>query len=229
MRDHGGMGNDLWNAIDDHLTTTLLPDDPALDAALADSDAGGLPAIQVAANQGKLLSLLVRIAGARRVLEIGTLGGYSTIWLARGLPTDGRVVTLELDEHHAEVARTNVDRAGVGTIIEIEVGPAADTLTAMVDAGTEPFDFVFIDADKGGYPVYLERSLELSHPGTVIVGDNVVRGGAVIDTDTSDANAIGARRFLELAGSDPRIDATAVQTVGTKGHDGFALLRVVDA
>ena len=224
-----GMDNDLWNAIDDHLTTTLLPDDPTLDAALADSEAGGLPAIQVAANQGKLLSLLVRISRARRVLEIGTLGGYSTIWLARGLPTDGQLVTLELDEHHAEVARANVDRAGVGAMVDIKVGPAADTLTALVDAGADAFDFVFIDADKGGYPGYLERSLELSHPGTVIVADNVVRGGAVIEADTSDANAIGARRFLELAGGDPRVEGTAVQTVGTKGHDGFALLRVIDA
>ena len=223
------MDAELWTAVDDHLTTTLLGPDPDLDAALADSTAAGLPAINVAPNQGKLLSLLVRIAGARRVLEVGTLGGYSTIWLARALPADGTLVTLELEEHNAAVARANVERAGLGDRVEVRVGPAADTLAAMVAEGTEPFDLVFLDADKGGYPTYLERSLDLSHPGTVIVADNVVRAGAVIDPDTTDANALGVQRFLAAAGADPRIDGTAVQTVGTKGHDGFALLVVTDA
>ncbi len=195
---------------------------------MADSDAAGLPAIQVAANQGKLLSLLVRVSGARRVLEVGTLGGYSTIWMARGLPADGALVTLELEERNAAVARANVDRAGLGDRVDIRVGPAADTLTSMVLEGTEPFDFVFLDADKRGYPVYLERALELSHPGTVIVADNVVRGGAVVEVDTTDQDAIGVQRFLADAGADPRLDGTAVQTVGTKGHDGFALLVVTD-
>jgi predicted O-methyltransferase YrrM len=223
------MDAELWTAVDDHLTTTLLGPDPDLDAALADSTAAGLPAINVAPNQGKLLSLLVRIAGARRVLEVGTLGGYSTIWLARALPAAGTLVTLELEEHNATVARANLERAGLGDRVEVRVGPAADTLAAMVAEGTEPFDLVFLDADKGGYPTYLERSLDLSHPGTVIVADNVVRGGAVIDPDTTDANALGVQRFLAAAGADPRIDGTAVQTVGTKGHDGFALLVVTDA
>ena len=223
------MDAELWTAVDDHLTTTLLGPDPDLDAALADSTAAGLPAINVAPNQGKLLSLLVGIAGARRVLEVGTLGGYSTIWLARALPADGTLVTLELEEHNATVARANLERAGLGDRVEVRVGPAADTLAAMVAEGTEPFDLVFLDADKGGYPTYLERSLDLSHPGTVIVADNVVRGGAVIDPDTTDANALGVQRFLAAAGADPRIDGTAVQTVGTKGHDGFALLVVTDA
>jgi len=223
------MDAELWTAVDDHLTTTLLGPDPDLDAALADSNAAGLPAINVAPNQGKLLSLLVRIAGARRVLEVGTLGGYSTIWLARALPADGSLVTLELEEHNATVARANIERAGLGDRVEVRVGPAADTLAAMVAEGTEPFDLVFLDADKGGYPTYLERSLDLSHPGTVIVADNVVRAGAVIDPDTTDVNALGVQRFLAAAGADPRIDGTAVQTVGTKGHDGFALLVVTDA
>ena len=222
------MDAELWTAVDDHLTTTLLGPDPDLDAALADSSAAGLPAINVAPNQGKLLSLLVRLSGSRRVLEVGTLGGYSTIWLARALPADGALVTLELEEHNAAVARANLERAGLGGRVEVRVGPAADTLAAMVAEGTEPFDFVFLDADKGGYPTYLERSLDLSHPGTVIVADNVVRAGAVIDPDTTDANALGVQRFLAAAGSDPRLDGTAVQTVGTKGHDGFALLVVTD-
>jgi predicted O-methyltransferase YrrM len=222
------MDDDLWNSVDAHLVATLLEPDPVLDAALADSSAAGLPEIHVAPNQGKLLSLLVRIRGARRVLEVGTLGGYSTIWLARGLPADGRLVSLELEEHNASVARANLERAGLGDRVEVRVGPAADTLAAMVAAGEEPFDLVFLDADKGGYPTYLARALELSGPGTVIVADNVVRGGAVADASTTDPNAIGVRRFLADAAADPRLDGTAVQTVGSKGHDGFALLVVTD-
>jgi predicted O-methyltransferase YrrM len=223
------MDNDLWDSVDAHLVATLLEPDPVLDAALADSSSAGLPEIHVAPNQGKLLSLLVRIKGARRVLEVGTLGGYSTIWLARGLPADGRLVSLELEEHNASVARANLDRAGLGDRVEVRVGPAADTLAAMVAADEEPFDLVFLDADKGGYPTYLARALELSRPGTVIVADNVVRGGAVADASTTDPNALGVRRFLADAGDDPRLDGTAVQTVGSKGHDGFALLVVTDA
>jgi predicted O-methyltransferase YrrM len=222
------MDDDLWNSVDAHLVATLLEPDPVLDAALADSSAAGLPEIHVAPNQGKLLSLLVRIRGARRVLEVGTLGGYSTIWLARGLPADGRLVSLELEEHNASVARANLERAGLGDRVEVRVGPAADTLAAMVAAGEEPFDLVFLDADKGGYPTYLARALELSGPGSVIVADNVVRGGAVADASTTDPNAIGVRRFLDDAAADPRLDGTAVQTVGSKGHDGFALLVVTD-
>ncbi len=223
------MDNELWTAVDDHIVSTLLPSDAVLDATLADSAAAGLPEIQVAANQGKLLELLVRMSGARRVLEVGTLGGYSTIWLARGLPADGTLVTLEVQLRHAGVARANLERAGFGSRVDVRVGPAAETLGDMVAEGTEPFDFVFLDADKGGYPTYLARAVELSHPGTVIVADNVVRGGALIDTDTTDPNALGVQRFLAAAAADPRLDATAVQTVGSKGHDGFAVLVVREA
>jgi predicted O-methyltransferase YrrM len=222
------MDPELWTAVDEYLVATLLPADDVLDATLADSTAAGLPGIQVAANQGKLLQLLVQMSGARRVLEVGTLGGYSTIWLARGLPPDGTLITLEVQLHHAGVARANLDRAGFGGRVDVRVGPAADTLAAMVAEGAEPFDFVFLDADKGGYPTYLARALELSHPGTVIVADNVVRAGAVIDTDTTDPNAVGVKRFLTAVAADPRLDATAVQTVGSKGHDGFAVLVVGD-
>jgi len=222
------MDHDLWTTVDDHLVTTLLDDDPVLDAALADSRAAGLPEIHVAPNQGKLLSLLVRIAGARRVLEVGTLGGYSTIWLGRGLPEGGTLVSLELEAGNAEVARANLERAGLGDRVEVRVGPAADTLAAMAEAGEEPFDLVFLDADKAGYPTYLARALDLSHPGTVIVADNVVRRGAVADPGTTDPDAQGIRRFLADAAADPRLDATAVQTVGAKGHDGFALLVVTE-
>ena len=223
------MDPELWTAVDEHLVATLLPPDAVLDAALADSAAAGLPEIQVAANQGKLLQLLVQISGARRVLEVGTLGGYSTIWLARGLPADGTLVTLEVQLRHAGVARSNIERAGFGGRVDVRVGPAADTLAAMVTEGTEPFDLVFLDANKDGYPTYLARALDLSHPGTVIVADNVVRGGAVIDADTTDPNALGVRQFLAAAAAEPRLDGTAVQTVGSKGHDGFALLVVGDA
>jgi predicted O-methyltransferase YrrM len=223
------MDNELWTAVDEHLVATLLPADDVLEATLADSAAGGLPEIQVAANQGKLLQLLVRISGARRVLEVGTLGGYSTIWLARGLPPDGTLVSLEVQLRHAGVARANLERAGFGSRVDVRVGPAADTLATMVAEGTEPFDLVFIDADKGGYPTYLARALELSHPGTVIVADNVVRGGAVIDTETTDPNALGVQAFLAAVAAEPRLDGTAVQTVGSKGHDGFALVVVGDA
>lgn len=220
------MDNELWTAVDEYLVATLLPADDVLHATLADSAAADLPEIQVTANQGKLLQLLVRISGARRVLEVGTLGGYSTIWLARGLPADGTLVTLEVQLHHAGVARANLERAGFGSRVDVRVGPAADSLAAMVAEGTEPFDLVFIDADKGGYPTYLARALDLSHNGTVIVADNVVRGGAIIDTGTTEPNALGVQAFLAAVAADPRLDATAVQTVGSKGHDGFALVVV---
>jgi predicted O-methyltransferase YrrM len=220
------MDIDLWNAVDDDLVATFLPPDPALEAALANSDAAGLPQIAVSAAQGKFLSLLVRATGARRVLEVGTLGGYSTIWMARGLPDDGRLVTLELSPTNAEVARANLRRAGVGDRVEVKVGPASESLAAMVAEGTEPFDFVFLDADKEGYTDYLQQSLRLSRPGTVVVADNVVREGRILDPPAGDTMAAGIREFLDLAGRDPRIDGTAVQTVGAKGHDGFAFLVV---
>jgi predicted O-methyltransferase YrrM len=214
------MSEALWNSVDQYLGDTLLPPDPALEAALADSAAAGLPAISVAPNQGKLLMLLAQMSGARRILEIGTLGGYSTIWLARALPPDGRLVTLEYSPKHAEVARRNIERAGFAAQVEVKVGAAIDTLPSLEG----PFDFVFIDADKTGYPDYFRWALRLARPGTVIVADNVVRAGKVMDPQ-GDANAEGVRRMLELAAAEPRVEATAVQTVGSKGWDGFALIR----
>jgi predicted O-methyltransferase YrrM len=221
VRREGLMSEALWNTVDQYLSDTLLPPDPDLEAALADSAAAGLPAINVAPNQGKLLMLLARISGARRVLEIGTLGGYSTIWLARALPADGRLVTLEYAPKHAEVARRNIERAGFAAQVEVKVGAAIDTLPTL----RGPFDFVFIDADKTGYPDYFRWALKLARPGTVIVADNVVRAGKVMDPQ-GDANAEGVRRMLELAAAEPRVSSTAIQTVGSKGWDGFALIRV---
>ncbi len=220
-----------WTAVDRFLTDLLAPADSALEAALADSEAAGLPSIHVAPNQGKMLALLARTSGAGRILEIGTLGGYSTLWLARGLPADGsgRIVTLEYEEHHAAVARGNFARAGLSTVIELVVGPALKTLKAMAQWGTRPFDLIFIDADKENYPEYLERSLELARPGGLIIADNVVRQGRVADPACEDARVQGARRFLEMlaeAERAGRLSATAVQTVGSKGYDGFALAVV---
>jgi predicted O-methyltransferase YrrM len=220
------MATDAWTAVDDYLCGRLVVDDPILDAAQEASTAAGLPPISVTAAQGKFLALLCRIAGARHVLEIGTLGGYSTIWLARGLPDDGRVVTLEVDTQHAAVAWGNIDRAALPQEIEILVGPALESLPGLAGHPAAPFDLVFIDADKANMPGYLEAALKLSRPGTVIVGDNVVRGGHVLDTDGSDEHVTGVRRFLDMLRDDPRLDATALQTVGSKGWDGFALAVV---
>jgi predicted O-methyltransferase YrrM len=220
------MDNELWTNVDNYLVSILAPSDPSLDAALADSTAGGLPQINVAPNQGKLLELLATIQGARRILEIGTLGGYSTIWLARALGDDGRLVTLELEPHHADVARINIDRAGLGPLVEIRTGPATASLHSMIDERVEPFDFVFIDADKEGYAEYFSLTLKLSRPGTVIVADNVVREGAVIDPHNADERVIGIRKFLDTVKGDQRVSGTAVQTVGCKGYDGFALFVV---
>jgi predicted O-methyltransferase YrrM len=220
------MDNELWTNVDSYLVSILAPSDAVLDAALADSAAGDLPQINVAPNQGKLLELLARINGSRRILEIGTLGGYSTIWLARALPTDGTLVTLELEPHHADVARINIDRAGLGELVDIRTGPAAESLRSMIDEGVEPFDFVFIDADKEGYAEYFSLTLKLSHPGTVIVADNVVREGGVIDPHNADERVIGIRKFLDTVKGDQRVSGTAVQTVGSKGYDGFALFVV---
>ncbi|MGA2969628.1 MAG: O-methyltransferase [Acidimicrobiales bacterium] len=220
------MDNELWTNVDDYLVAILAPSDASLDAALADSTAGGLPQINVAPNQGKLLELLATIRGARRILEIGTLGGYSTIWLARALGAEGRLVTLELEPHHADVARINIDRAGLGELVDIRTGPAAASLRSMIDEGVEPFDFVFIDADKEGYAEYFSLTLKLSRPGTVIVADNVVREGAVIDPHNADERVIGIRKFLDTVKGDQRVSGTAVQTVGSKGYDGFALFVV---
>lgn len=219
------MTHEQWKTVDEYLTDTLLDTDAALEDALRASAEAGLPPINVAPNQGKLLHLLVRAQGARRVLEIGTLGGYSTIWMARALPDDGAVVTLEIDAGHAEVANANFARAGVAHMIELRLGRAIDTLPALAAEGHGPFDFVFIDADKPGNPDYFRWALELSRPGTMIVVDNVVRNGAVADPG-DDPTVEGTRRVLELMGSDPRVDATAVQTVGIKGYDGFSLAIV---
>ena len=220
------MNEALWTKVDDYLVSLLTSPDDALDAALADSAAAGLPEINVAPNQGKLLEILARMHGSRRILEIGTLGGYSTIWLARSLPVDGELISLELESKHAEVARTNIDRTGLGRMVEIQVGPAVASLRNLVAEEVEPFDFIFIDADKEGYPEYLILSLQLSPPRTVIVADNVVRNGAVVDPASSDERVRGVRRFLELVAAEPRVEATVVQTVGSKGYDGFALLYV---
>jgi predicted O-methyltransferase YrrM len=217
------MSQELWSEVDNYICEHLLEPDSALDAALAASEAAGLPPIAVTPNQGKLLELLVRIQGARRVLELGTLGGYSTIWLARGLPKGGRLVTLELNPGYAAVAEANIARAGVAEVVELRVGSALETLAAMQAGGEGPFDLIFIDADKQNYPGYLEWSLKLSRPGTVLIGDNVVRAGGIVDPPNEDGVVEGVRRFYELLAEEPRVDATAVQTVGGKGHDGFAL------
>ncbi|HET6709189.1 O-methyltransferase [Amycolatopsis sp.] len=217
------MTDQTWTAVDDYLAGALLAPDPVLDTALADADAAGLPHIAVAPNQGKLLHLLARMAGARTILEIGTLGGYSTIWLARALPAGGKLVTCEYEPKHAEVAKANLARAGFGEdVVDIRVGAALDTLPTL----SGPFDFVFIDADKANLANYVRASLALSRPGTTIVVDNVVRQGRVADPESDDVNVRGAREMFALLATEDRIDATAVQTVGGKGYDGFVLALV---
>jgi len=215
-----------WTAIDAYFNGLLSPSDPVLEQALAASDAAGLPQIAVAANQGKLLMLLAQSIGARRILEVGTLGGYSTIWLARALPVDGRLISLELDPKHAEVARANLASAGFAGIAEVRTGRAVDSLPRLEAEGASPFDFVFIDADKPSNPDYFQWALRMSRPGGLIIVDNVVRRGAVLATDGQDANVVGVRRLAELIADEPHVDATALQTVGDKGWDGFLLARV---
>lgn len=216
---------DAWQRLDTYFADTLVGHDPDLDAAVADQRAAGLPPIEVAPVNGKLLHLLARMSGARRVLEIGTLGAYSTIWLARAVPDDGRVVTIEAEPHNAEVARANLDRAGVGERVEIKVGRGADVLPTLAD--DEPFDLVFIDADKESNTIYLDWAARLGHPGTVVVVDNVGRGGRVADPAAEEPQVIGTQRGLELLGRDPRFDATALQTLDAKGWDGVAIALVV--
>lgn len=220
------MSQELWTAVDQYLNQSLVPRDPVLEEALKSNAAAGLPSIDVAPNQGKLLHLLARIQGARRILEIGTLGGYSTIWLARALPPDGKLVTLEVEAKHAEVAKANVQRAVLSSIVELRLGPALESLSQLHKEGAPPFDLIFIDADKQNIPAYLEWSLRLSRPGTVIITDNVIRDGAVSNPDDPDPRVQGVRRFFELMAADPRLDATALQTVGSKGYDGFAVAIV---
>ncbi len=221
------MSEELWASVDRYLADLFVGADPALLDTLAVSEAEGLPSISVSAMHGRLLYLLARLQGAERVLEIGTLGGYSAIWLARALPHHGRLVTLEADAHHADVARRNLEAAGCGAAVEIRLGRAAETLARMVETGEAPFDLIFIDADKRGYPTYLERALQLSRPGTLIVADNVVRDGKVIDDSSEDGNVTAVRQFLQLCAAETRLETTVIQTVGTKGYDGLALARVV--
>lgn len=216
-----------WNAVDAYIGEHLLGSDAALSDALKANAEAGLPPIDVSAAQGKMLYQLARMVGARRILEVGTLGGYSTIWLARALPEDGQVVTLEIDPKHAQVAQGNIDKAGLAAKADIRVGPALDTLEAMQAADEGPFDFVFIDADKQNNANYVRAALAMSRAGTAIVVDNVVRDGGVADPRRSDPMIEGTRRLYEMVGSEPRLTATAVQTVGTKGWDGF-LLALVD-
>ncbi|MFD7081783.1 O-methyltransferase [Streptomyces sp. NPDC059918] len=220
------MGQRTWTAVDDYFDGLLVEEDEALAAANTDAEAAGLPAHQVAPNQGKLLHLLARIRGARTILEIGTLGGYSTIWLARALPAGGRLVTLEVDGHCADVAAANVARAGLADVVDIRRGPALDLLPQLT--GLAPFDLVFIDADKPSNPDYLKWALELTRPGSVIIGDNVVRDGAVVDPDSTDPRVRGVRRFTELIAEQPKLTATALQTVGSKGYDGLVMALVTD-
>ena len=215
-----------WTVVDEYLEGLVLDDDPALESALDAAAAAGLPQIQVSRLQGRLLQLLVGITGARRVLEVGTLGGYSAICMARALPSGGSVVSLELDEHHAEVARDSIARAGLEEAVEIRVGPALDTLPGLEQEGRGPFDLVFIDADKANSAKYFEWGITLGHPGTVIVLDNAVRRGAVADAENNDADVVGTRMALERMGKEPSVSATVIQTVGTKGYDGFALAVV---
>lgn len=220
------MSKKVWTDVDDYIVSSLFEADPVLDAVLTANRDQGLPAIDVSAAQGKLLSLLVRIRGAKRVLEVGTLGGYSTIWMARGLPADGKIVTLELDPHHAKVARSNFLRAGVSDKVELLVGPALQSLAALGSENAGPFDLIFIDADKPNNPNYLTWAMRLSRPGTVVICDNVIREGAVLDDDGRDPNVEGARAAFSFIGGDKRLDGTAIQTVGAKGYDGFAIAIV---
>ena len=220
------MSKKKWTAVDRYISDTLIPADPVLEAALTASTKAGLPPIAVAPNQGKWLMILAQAIGARSILEMGSLGGYSTIWLARALPADGRLITLEADPRHAEVARANIARAGLADKVELRLGKALDTLPEIAAEGLGPFDFIFIDADKGNYPGYLEWAVKLSRPGTVIIGDNVVRDGDVIDASNTDPAVQGVRRMNEIIAAHPRLTATAIQTVGSKGYDGFMIAIV---
>jgi len=221
------MNQEVWTAVDQYINGLLVPSDPALDAALAASDSAGLPTIQVSPTQGKLLHLLARLQGAKNILEIGTLGGYSTIWLARALPPGGRLLTLEADAKHAEVARGNFRRAGLEYLIELRLGPALETLPHVAAEGRGPFDFVFIDANKSTMAEYFDWALKFSRPGSLIIADNVIRHGGVIDAKSDDPDIQGVRRFNERVATEPRVSATEIQTVGSKGYDGFALALVL--
>jgi predicted O-methyltransferase YrrM len=215
-----------WAEVDRYITDLLVPPDADMDAAISDSVAAGLPSINVTPNQGKLLHLLARLQGARKILEIGTLGGYSSIWLGRALPAGGQLVTLEIEPKHAEVARANIARAGLAKVVEVRLGRALDTLQRLAAEGRGPFDLIFIDADKQSIPDYFAWALKLSHSGSLIIVDNVVRDGAVVDASSKDPSVQGVRRFNELLAAESRVIATEIQTVGSKGHDGFAFALV---
>ena len=220
------MSEQRWSDVDTYLAALFTPHDDALQAALDETASAGMPSIAVSPVQGKLLHILARSIRARRILEIGTLGGYSTIWMARALDAGGRLVTLESEDKHAQVARANIERAGLDSV-EVRVGPAQETLPRMIAAHEEPYDMVFIDADKEGYPAYLDWSLQLTRPGSIIVADNVVRDGQIADPDNDDPRVVGVRRFNELLAEDPRVRATVLQTVGAKGYDGLAFAVVL--
>jgi predicted O-methyltransferase YrrM len=218
------MTSDIWSRVDDYIELKLVKEDRAGSGTLRANAAAGLRPIDVSPAQGKLLNLLVRMSGARRVLEIGTLGGYSTIWMAKALPPDGMIVTLEHEPHHAEVARENIARAGFADQVSVRVGVAADTLPELAKEKPEPFDLVFIDADKPNNSVYLNWAIQLGRPGTVIILDNVVRNGELNSAESTDPNVLGSRGAFDLIATNPRLSATALQTVGSKGYDGFAVM-----
>jgi len=220
------MDKELWTSVDNYLSDTLVHPDQALNDAVQANARASLPSIDVTPNQGKLLHLLARIQGATRILEIGTLGGYSTIWLARALPPNGKLITLELDPAHATVAAANIQRAGLSSLVDLRVGPALDSLARLHAEKVAPFDLIFLDADKPNNPVYLEWAIRLSRPGTIIIGDNVIRDGEILDPNNTDPRVTGTRIFLEKLGAHSRLDATALQTVGSKGYDGFAIALV---
>jgi predicted O-methyltransferase YrrM len=220
------MAEDQWTEVDRYFSERLIPTDPILESALESCAAAGLPAISVSPNQGKLLQMLAQIMGARRILEIGTLGGYSTIWLARGLAPGGHLITLEVNPEHARIAQGNISRAGLAGVVDVRIGNALETLPGVAAERGGPFDMVFIDADKQNIPTYFEWALKLSRPGTLIVVDNVVRDGAVVDADSTDPSVQGVRRFVEILGAETGASGTAIQTVGIKGYDGFAFVLV---
>ncbi|HXT26446.1 MAG TPA: O-methyltransferase [Candidatus Eisenbacteria bacterium] len=222
------MSQDQWTAVDRYFTEQLHLSDAALEAVMQANSAAALPAIDVAPNQGKLLHLLVRLTHTRKILEIGTLGGYSTIWLARALPPGGRLISLEFSPRHADIARSNIQRAGLSDRVEIRVGPALESLPVVEKEGLGPFDFIFIDADKPNNPGYLEWAINLSRPGALIIVDNVVRDGAIVDASSTDPTIQGTRRMFEMMSLDSRLSSTALQTVGSKGYDGFAMAMVTD-